>query len=57
MMLNVNNYPHYLSPEEAGFWGQFELDETEPPLPDTEAFDWINGRVFIATWPDDDFPW
>lgn len=56
-MLNLTNYPECYSTEETAFFGQIELDEAEPPLSEGEAFDWINGRIFFATWPDDEFPW
>jgi|DEB19_MinimDraft_3_1074340.scaffolds.fasta_scaffold214087_1 hypothetical protein len=56
-MLNVTNYPHYPTAEEAQFWGQMELDELNPPLTRDYAFDYINGRVFEAVWIDDEIPW
>jgi len=56
-MLNLSNYPQYCTPEEAEFWGQIELDEVDPPMSQDEAFDYIHGRVFTATWPEDEIPW
>ena len=55
LLINVTQYP--VAPEERDFWGQFELDAAEPPLSRDDAFDLINGRTYVATWPDDDFPW
>jgi hypothetical protein len=56
-MLNLSHYRECLSSEEAAFFGTLELDEAEPPISEGEAFNWINGRVFTAVWPDDEFPW
>jgi hypothetical protein len=55
--INVSVYHRDVSPEERDFWGQIELEAAEPPLSEGEAFDVINGRTYVATWPDDDFPW
>lgn len=57
MLINLTNYPECHSTEEAAFFGALELDAIEPPLSEDEAFDWINGRVYELTWPDDEFPW
>jgi hypothetical protein len=58
MLINVTNYPAItLAPEERDFWGVYELDQTEAPLSQDEAFRVLQGRVFEAVWPDDEFPW
>lgn len=56
-MLNLTHYRNYQNAEEAIIFGLIELDESEPPISEDEAFNWINGRVFTTTWPDDEFPW
>ena len=56
-LINVNQYPaSHLSADERDFWGALELDEIDPPLSEDDAFDLINGRTFVAVWPDDEFP-
>jgi len=58
ILINVTHHPvHALSPEERDFLGQIDLDEIEHPLSRNEAFRLIEGRVFEAVWPDDEFPW
>lgn len=58
ILINVTQYPvSTLAPEERDFYGALELDEAEPPLSEGDAFDLINGRAYVAVWPDDDFPW
>ena len=58
ILINVTQYPaSTLAPEEWDFYGALELDEAEPPLSEDDAFDLINGRTYVATWPDDNFPW
>lgn len=57
-LINVTQHPaSYLSPEERDFYGTLDLDETEPPLSEGDAFDLVNGRTYFAVWPDDEFPW
>jgi hypothetical protein len=58
MLVNVTNYPSIvLAPEERDFWGVYELDQVDAPLSQDEAFRVLEGRVFEAVWPDDEFPW
>lgn len=60
MMINLSQYPvarQMLPAEERDFIGQIELDEIEQPMSRNEAFRLIEGRVFEAVWPDDEFPW
>lgn len=59
MLINVTQYPvrAALAPEERDYLCQLELEEVEQPLSRNEAFRLIEGRVFEAVWPDDDFPW
>lgn len=58
MLVNVTNYPSIvLAPEERDFWGVYELDQVDAPLSQDEAFRVLQGRVFEAVWPDDEFPW
>lgn len=58
MLINLTNHPQItLEPEERDFWGVFELDEIEKPLSHDEAFRVIEGRIFEAVWPSDEFPW
>lgn len=58
MLVNVTNYPSIvLAPEERDFWGVYELDALDAPLSQDEAFRVLEGRVFEAVWPDDEFPW
>ena len=58
MLINITQYPAVvLEPEERDFWGVYELDEVEHPLSHDEAFRVLQGRVFEAVWPDDEFPW
>lgn len=59
MMINVTQHPvsSTMSPEERDYICQLELDEIEYPLSRNEAFRLIEGRVFEAVWPDDEFPW
>lgn len=58
MMINITLHPTAsFAPEERDFWGMFELAEIETPLSQDEAFRVINGKVFEAVWPDDEFPW
>ena len=58
-MLNLTLHPvrATLAPEERDYLCQLELDEVEQPLSHNEAFRLIEGRIFEAVWPDDDFPW
>lgn len=57
-LINVSQYPaNAISAEERDFWGQLELEEIDLPLSRNEAFRVIEGRVFEAVWPDDNFPW
>ena len=57
-LINVTQYPaNCQEPEERDFYGALELDAPEPPLSEGDAFDLINGRAYVAVWPDDDFPW
>ena len=57
MLVNVTNYPSIvLAPEERDFWGVYELDQVDAPLSQDEAFRVLEGRVFEAVWPDDEFP-
>ncbi len=57
-MLNLTLHPvrTTLAPEERDYLCQLELDEVEQPLSQNEAFRLIEGRIFEAVWPDDDFP-
>jgi hypothetical protein len=55
--INVTAHPQNLTPEEREFWGQQDLTEIDAPLSEDEAFDLINGRLYVATWPDDKIPW
>jgi hypothetical protein len=55
--INVTAHPQSLTPEERDFWGQQDLTEIDAPLSEDEAFDLINGRLYVATWPDDEIPW
>ena len=58
MLINISQYPVMaLEPEERDFWGSLELDEAPEPLSENEAFRMLQGRVFEAVWPDDEFPW
>lgn len=60
MLINVTQYPvraAILAPEERDYLCQLELEEVEQPLSRNEAFRLIEGRVFEAVWPDDEFPW
>lgn len=58
MLINLTNYPNVvLEPEERDFWGVYELNEIENPLSHDEAFRVIEGRIFEAVWPSDEFPW
>jgi hypothetical protein len=58
MLINLTNHPNItLEPEERDFWGVFELDEIDQPLSRDEAFRVIEGRIFEAVWPSDEFPW
>ena len=58
MLINITHYPAaVLAPEERDFWGEYELDEIAAPLSQDEAFRVLEGRVFEAVWPDDEFPW
>lgn len=57
-LINVSQYPaSTLAAEERDFWGQLELEEVNLLLSRNEAFRVIEGRVFEAVWPDDEFPW
>jgi hypothetical protein len=57
-LINVSHHPAIrLEPEERDFWGLYELDQIDLPLSKGEAFDLINGRTFVATWPEDEIPW
>lgn len=58
MLINITQYPaSTLEPEERDFWGEYELDEVDAPLAQDEAFRVLEGRVFEAVWPCDEFPW
>ena len=59
MLINITQHPirAILAPEERDYLCQLELDEVAPPLSHNEAFRLIEGRVFEAVWPDDEFPW
>ena len=58
MLINITQYPAaVLAPEERDFWGEYELDEIDAPLSQDEAFRVLEGRIFEAVWPDDEFPW
>lgn len=58
ILINVTQYPaSYLAPDERDFYGALELDAPELPLSEDDAFDLINGRTYVATWPDDEIPW
>lgn len=58
ILINVTQYPASVqAPEERDFYGALELGEAEPPLSESGAFDLINGRAYVAVWPDDEFPW
>ena len=59
MLINITQYPvpAIMTPEERDYLCQMEMDEVEHPLSRNEAFRLIEGRIFEAVWPDDDFPW
>lgn len=60
MLINLTQYPvpaTVMAPEERDYICQLELEEVEQPLSRNEAFRLLEGRVFEAVWPDDEFPW
>lgn len=58
MLINLTNHPRTdLEPEERDFWGTLELDEIDQPLSRDEAFRVLEGRIFEAVWPSDEFPY
>ena len=58
MLLNVTQNPvAAMPPEERDILGLIDLMDEEPPLSRDEAFLLLDGCVFEAVWPDDEFPW